>query len=294
MSESSGSEKADQRTRAVEPQRIALLLQYVGTHFHGWQAQPQQRTVQAELEAAIAEIVGHPIRVTGAGRTDTGVHAAGQVAHFDVVSPIPAARWPRVINNRLPGDISITAAAVVGPDWHARFSATWRRYRYTLYTGSRPNLFVRPFSWHYYYAPLDVGAMRAALEPLLGRHHLAAFHRSNSNRDHSWVEVQAVTCQAQGPFIEIEVQANAFLYGMMRLLVGLLVQVGRRQRSPEEFTQLWLTEQREQVKYAAPPQGLCLLGVGYPNNLFLTVDQDSSSQPHFYLGQDFPLQSSSG
>lgn len=265
-----------------ERQRLALLLQYVGTHFHGWQWQPQHRTVQGELEAAIAAIVGEPVRVTGAGRTDTGVHAAGQVAHFDVCSPIPVARWPGVINSRLPSDISVTAAAAVGPDWHARFSATWRRYRYTLYTGSRPNLFVRPFTWHYYYEPLDVVAMRAALEPLLGRHHLSAFHRANSSRDHSWVEVQALICQARGPFIEIEVQANAFLYGMMRLLVGLLVQVGRGQRSPDEFTQLWTLEQRDRVKYAAPPQGLCLLGVGYPDDLFATTRQNNS-QPHFYL-----------
>lgn len=271
-----------QQLQRSEQRRIALLLQYVGTHFHGWQCQPQQRTVQAELEAAIAAIAGEPVRVTGAGRTDTGVHAAGQVAHFDVRSPIPVARWPAVINSRLPADISVTAAAAVGPDWHARFSATWRRYRYTLYTGSRPNLFVRPFTWHYYYQPLDVVAMQAALDPLLGRHHLSAFHRTNSNRNHSWVEVQSVLCQARGPFIEIEVQANAFLYGMMRLLVGLLVQVGRGQRTPAEFTQLWMLEQRDQVKYAAPPQGLCLLGVGYPNELFATI-RHNNSQPYFDL-----------
>ncbi|WP_448561464.1 tRNA pseudouridine(38-40) synthase TruA [Trichothermofontia sp.] len=279
-------EVASQPSQEPQRQRIALLLQYVGTHFHGWQWQPQQRTVQAELEAAIAAIVGQPVRITGAGRTDAGVHAAGQVAHFDVVSPIPIARWPGVINSHLPSDISVTAAAAVGPDWHARFSATWRRYRYTLYTGSRPNLFVRPFTWHYYYGPLDVAAMQAALTPLLGHHHLSAFHRANSSRNHSWVEVQAVICQARGPFIEIEVQANAFLYGMMRLLVGLLVQVGRGQRSPAEFTQIWKAEQREQIKYAAPPQGLCLLGVGYPDNLFLTPTQ-GNSQPHFSLDQPF-------
>lgn len=244
-------------------QRVALVIQYLGTHFHGWQRQPQHRTVQEEIETALERILGHPVTLHGAGRTDTGVHAAAQVAHFDVSGSIPPERWAAILNSYLPEDILILASAGVSQDWHARFSARWRRYRYTLYTDPRPNLFIKPFSWHYYYAPLDEVLIQAALDPLLGRHHLSAFHRAGSNRAHSWVEVQAAECYREGPFLQIEIQANGFLYGMVRLLVGLLVEVGKGERSLANFTQIWQQQRREEVKYAAPPQGLCLLRVGY-------------------------------
>ncbi|MCS6815272.1 MAG: tRNA pseudouridine(38-40) synthase TruA, partial [Cyanobacteria bacterium] len=136
--------------------RVALVIQYVGTHFHGWQRQPNQRTVQEDLETTIATVLGHPVTVHAAGRTDTGVHAAAQVVHFDSTALIPPHRWADILNSRLPDDILVRASAPVPLDWHARFSACWRRYRYTLYTDATPNLFVRPFVWHYYYAPLDI------------------------------------------------------------------------------------------------------------------------------------------
>lgn len=243
--------------------RVALVIQYLGTHFHGWQRQPQHRSVQAEIETALANILGHPVTLHGAGRTDTGVHAAAQVAHFDATGSIPAARWASILNSYLPADILIRGSASVSNNWHARFDAKWRRYRYTLYTDSRPNLFVQPFSWHYYYAALDENLLNAALQPLIGRHHLAAFRRAGSHRAHSWVEIEAAECYRQGSFIQIELQADGFLYGMVRLLVGLLVDVGRGTLSPEGFTKLWQEQRREHVKYAAPPQGLCLLRVGY-------------------------------
>ena len=249
-------------------QRVALVIQYQGTHFHGWQRQAQQRTVQAEIETALQRILGHAVTLHGAGRTDTGVHAAAQVAHFEATGPIPAARWAAILNSYLPSDILIRAATAVPDAWHARFSAKWRRYRYTLYTDPRPNLFVKPFSWHYYYAALDESLMQAAMNPLLGTHHLAAFHRAGSKRSHSWVEVQAAKCDRHGPFIHIEIQANGFLYGMVRLLVGLLVEVGTGVRSPDSFTELWQQERRREVKYAAPASGLCLLRVGYPEPPF--------------------------
>ncbi|MGB8687523.1 MAG: tRNA pseudouridine(38-40) synthase TruA [Microcoleus sp.] len=244
-------------------QRVALVIQYLGTDFHGWQRQPNQRTVQEEIETAISTVLERPVTLHAAGRTDAGVHAAAQVAHFDAQGPIPAHRWASVLNSRLAKDILIRASAKVEPTWHARFSASWRRYRYTLYTDPIPNLFVRPFAWHYYHAPVDESLIQAAMAPLIGRHHLAAFHRAGSARPHSWVDVQAAECQRSGPLIYIEVQASGFLYGMMRLLVGLLVQVGRGERAIDNFTDIWVNERREMVKYAAPAQGLCLLRVGY-------------------------------
>ncbi len=245
--------------------RVALVIQYLGTHFHGWQRQPQHRSVQEEIEKTISVILGHPVTLHGAGRTDSGVHAAAQVAHFDATGMIPAHKWAVILNSYLPQDILIRASAGVSNDWHARFSAAYRRYRYTIYTDERPNLFVKPFSWHYYHAPLDESLIQAALKPLVGRHELSAFHRSNSSRKHSWVEVQAVECDRTGPFIHIEIQADGFLYGMVRLLVGMLVQVGSGERSLANFTDLWKYQRREEVKHAAPAQGLCLLRVGYPD-----------------------------
>lgn len=253
--------------------RVALVIQYLGTHFHGWQRQNGQRTVQEEIEKVLAAIEHRPVTLYGAGRTDAGVHAAAQVAHFETTGSIPPEKWATVLNTQLPKDILVLASAEVNSRWHARFSASWRRYRYTIYTDRQPNLFVRPFAWHYYYAPLDATQMQAALDPLIGKHDLTAFHRSNSGRAHSWVEVQEANCvrangcnskDSEGSFIHIEIQANGFLYGMVRLLVGLLVQVGKGERSPAEFTQLWVNQRRNEVKYAAPAHGLCLLRVGYP------------------------------
>lgn len=249
-------------------QKVALVIQYLGTHFYGWQRQLQQRTVQGEIEKVLKKVLGYQVTLHCAGRTDTGVHAAAQVAHFEHDSLIPSQRWASVLNGYLPTDILIRASESVSESWHARFSAQWRRYRYTLYTDPRPNLFVSPFSWHYYYAPLDESEMQAALKTLLGTHHLAAFHRTGSRRSHSWVEVQQVKCDRALDFIHIEIQANGFLYGMVRLLVGLLVQVGTGKRSLDNFTELWQQERREEVKHAAPACGLCLLRVGYEDSPF--------------------------
>ena len=275
---------------SLQTHRVALVLQYLGTNFHGWQWQPKHRTVQEELEKALFSVVGQTVRVHGAGRTDSGVHAAAQVAHFEAPVVVPPHRWADILNSRLPEDILVRASAAVSRDWHARFSASWRRYRYLIYTDSHPNLFVNSFSWHYYHAPLNEVLIQDALDPLIGRHHLAAFHRAGSKRPHSWVDVQAVLCKRQGSFVAIEVQASGFLYGMMRLLVGLLVQVGRGLISPDSFTELWAAQRREEVKYAAPARGLCLLRVGYPDFPF-APDVWFDTQPMFVLPDPSELKS---
>jgi tRNA pseudouridine38-40 synthase len=244
--------------------KIALIIQYLGTNFHGWQRQTNHNSIQESIEKAIASITGTSVTIHGAGRTDSGVHAAAQVAHFEYTGPIPAHKWAKIINTRLPPDIIIRGSAEVSAEWHARFSAIWRRYRYTIYTEKRPNLFVNAVSWHYYRSPLQDSLIKAALQPLLGKHDLSAFRRAGSARQNSWVEVQAVECYRHGSFLHLEIQANGFLYGMVRLLVGMLVEVGTGKRSPENFTELWRNKQRTEVKYSAPAKGLCLLRVGYP------------------------------
>ncbi len=264
------------------------MIQYKGTAFYGWQRQKQGRTVQAEIEGAIAAVLGYSTTLYGAGRTDTGVHAAAQAAHFIAPKVIPAERWAAILNHRLQDDVVIRASAAVPDDWHAQFSAQWRRYRYTFYTGKYPNLFLMPYVWHYYYGPLDENLMLAALKPLLGYHNLAAFHRAGSDRSHSWVEVQDVQCSRSGHFVRVELQANGFLYGMVRLIMGLMAQVGEQQLSPAAFTNIWQNQRRDLVKYSAPPQGLCLLRVGYP--VFPFHDEAwVDTQPQFSLASNVSL-----
>lgn len=249
----------------LEKKRIAMVIQYLGSNYHGWQRQLHYNSVQAEIEKAIASVVGNFVTLHGAGRTDSGVHGAAQVAHFDVASPVPADRWEKILNGCLPEDIVIRASAQVANDWHACFNATYRRYRYTIYTGKIPNLFLQQFSWHYYHQPLNESLIQQALNPLVGVHDLSAFRRAGSKRLHSILEVQEVSCERQADLIHIEIQASGFLYGMVRLLVGMLVEVGAGTRSVADFQYVWVNRRRDLVKYSAPAKGLCLLRVGYAN-----------------------------
>ncbi len=265
-----------------DTQKVALVIQYKGTHFHGWQRQASGRTIQAEIEKAIASVLGKRLALVGAGRTDTGVHAAAQVAHFWAPTAIPSERWSRILNDRLDDDIVIRAAATVPDNWHAQFSADWRRYRYTFYTSRYPNLFVQPYVWHYYYQSLDERIMHAALRSMVGYYDLAAFHRAGSDRSHSWVELQDTQCARSGDFVQVELQAKGFLYGMVRLIMGLIVQVGVQKLSPEGFRDIWQNQRRNLVKYSAPSQGLCLLRVGYLDFPF-EPEAWVDTQPQFLL-----------
>lgn len=270
-----GQLSSDNQPRLLQQEprlrRIALCLQYDGSCFNGWQRQSQAPSVQARLEAAIAELdPQRPCRTMAAGRTDTGVHAAGQVVHFDACGPIPAHRWPRALNGRLPASIRVRAAAEQPSEWHACFSASYRRYRYTIYNGRTPNLFLAPWSWHRYRQRLDHGAMAAALEAMLGRHDFSAFQRAGSRRAHARTTLQEVSLEREGDLITAELQASGFLYGMVRLVIGQLVAVGEGRLAPREFEDRWRQRQRAAVKEAAPPQGLCLLRVGYPEPPFPT------------------------
>ncbi len=254
---------------APDTQRIALKVQYFGANFHGWQRQQHHRSVQGVLEQSLQQQLKEPITLHGAGRTDTGVHGSGQVAHFDTTTRIPPEHWGIVLNNRLPHDVAITAAAAVAPDWHARFSAIWRRYRYLILNRDHPDVFLGLFSWHHR-GSLCAKAMSDALESLIGSHDLELFRRAGSPRPHSWVTVQDVACRRQGDLIAIEVQSSGFLYRMMRLLVGALACVGRGDISAAEFVQMWQTKDWSPMRnrFSAPPQGLCLIGVGYPSDPF--------------------------
>jgi tRNA pseudouridine38-40 synthase len=268
--------------------RIGLCLQYDGGAFHGWQRQPRQTSVQETLERAIAALDPHrPVRAVAAGRTDTGVHAAGQVVHFDCAGPIPAQRWARALNGRLPGSVRVRAAAAMPPPWHARFSASYRRYRYTIYNGRTPNLFLAPWSWHRWQVRLEEERMAAALEPLLGHHDFSAFQRSGSLRPHARTTLQAAEVRREGDLVVVELQASGFLYGMVRLVMGQLVAVGEGKLTAEAFAERWRRRERAAVREAAPPQGLCLLRVGYPQPVFPEAAW-YDGQPQFRLAFSDP------
>jgi tRNA pseudouridine38-40 synthase len=253
--------------------RIALCLQYDGSAFNGWQRQANAPSVQETLESAIAALLGEtaqasPVRAVAAGRTDTGVHAAAQVVHFDAPGPIPPHRWPKALNGRLPPTIRVLAARQVAPDWHACYSALHRRYRYTIYNGRTPNLFLAPWSWHRYRLRLDEALMCQALEGLRGEHDFSAFQRAGSHRRHARTHLQEVLLERQGDLLRVELQASGFLYGMVRLVMGQLVAVGEGRLAPEMFERRWRQRRRSEVKEAAPPHGLCLLRVGYAEEMF--------------------------
>jgi len=256
-------------TTAPALRRIALCLQYDGSAYCGWQRQRNAHSVQQTLEQAIAGLDPQGTnRTMAAGRTDTGVHAAAQVAHFETAGPIPAQRWAKALNGRLPSSIRVRAAVEVASSWHARFSASYRRYRYTIYNARTPNLFLAPWSWHHYRCRLDEQAMAHALEAMLGEHDFSAFQRAGSRRTHGRTTLQEVKLERQGDLISVELQASGFLYGMVRLVLSQLVAVGEGRLSSDAFERRWRECRRVEVKDAAPPQGLCLLRVGYPEPVF--------------------------
>ena len=268
--------------------RIAICLQYEGTDFCGWQRQSNNHSVQAALEHAIEQLDPYrPVRAVAAGRTDAGVHAAGQVVHFDCCGPIPVHRWPAALNAYLPRSIRVREAVDRPCDWHARHSALYRRYRYILYNGRQPNLFLARWSWHRHNLALDEHRMQTALQGLLGLHDFSAFQKAGSHRSHAYTTIQEVNLQRYGDLIEMEIQASGFLYGMVRLLMGQLVAVGEHRLSARHFERCWREQQRCETREAAPPQGLCLLRAGYAENLFVNPGW-YDSQARFLLAYDDP------
>jgi len=263
--------------------RIALVIQYDGSGFRGWQNQKDSITVQGTLEEKIAELDPiRPVKVIAAGRTDSGVHASGQVVHFDCSGPIPIHKWASALNGRLPTSIKVLEAVSVPSDWHACYLAKYRRYRYSIFNGTYPNLFLQNISWHKYRFRLDINLMKEALHELLGLHDFAAFQKAGSNRSHSLTTVQDVSVFRHGDIVTVEVQASGFLYGMVRLLMGQLVAVGEKRISLEQFRYVWRNGLRSEVKESAPPHGLCLIRVGYEEKIF-SKEKSFDTFPSFSL-----------
>lgn len=244
-------------------QRIALAVEYDGEGFCGWQRQPHCHSVQAELEKALSRIAQQPVTVYCAGRTDTGVHAAAQVVHFDTSLDRPLRAWSFGANSHLDRRVSVHWAAVMRPDFHARFSATQRSYRYTILNRStRPGYQAGTLGWER--VQLDEQRMHDAAQVLLGEHDFSSFRSSECQANHAIRRMLRIDVHRVQDRVMIEVTANGFLHNMVRILTGCLLAIGRGDRPVGWMADLLAGRDRTAAGVTAPPNGLCFLQPGYP------------------------------
>jgi len=248
--------------------RIAMGVEYDGTVFCGWQHQDHCRSVQQAVEAALSKVADHPVRTVCAGRTDTGVHATAQVIHFDSEAVRPEHAWVMGGNVNLPRAVSLRWARVVDEDFHARYSATARTYRYLILNrGQRPALLRRRVCWEH--RPLDAERMQAAGELLLGEHDFSAFRAAGCQARHPVRTIERLEVARTGELIRIDVTANAFLHHMVRNIAGTLIKVGRGERPVEWVAEVLAGRDRTAAGVTAPPEGLYFVQVVYPERFGL-------------------------
>jgi tRNA pseudouridine38-40 synthase len=238
-------------------------VEYDGTHFCGWQRQSGLRTLEESLTAAISLVADHPIELVCGGRTDAGVHAVGQVVHFETSVIRSARAWVLGTNAHLERKLSVAWARPVPDFFHARFSALRRHYRYTIFNrGPRSALHEGRSAW--VMAPLDVSRMHAGGQHLVGEHDFSAFRAAECQSKSPVRRLEALQVSRQGLLVHIDVVANAFLHHMVRNIAGLLIEVGRGLRQPEEVRTLLLGRDRRRNAPTAEPQGLMLRRIDYP------------------------------
>ncbi|MSP97440.1 MAG: tRNA pseudouridine(38-40) synthase TruA [Betaproteobacteria bacterium] len=242
--------------------RIALGIEYEGSNFLGWQTQPGGSTVQDTLETALSTIAAVPVSVTCAGRTDRGVHARGQIVHFDTLAERPDSAWVRGANALLPDSVAVLWSMRAAANFHARYSALSRTYRYLLINRSvRPALEVRNAGW--FHAPLDVAAMRAAARHFTGEHDFSAFRSSQCQASNPVRTLHALEIEACDGRIIFTLRANAFLHHMVRNIIGTLVYVGKGRHPPHWAAEVLRSCDRSRAAPTFPPEGLCLEHVEY-------------------------------
>jgi tRNA pseudouridine38-40 synthase len=242
--------------------RIALGLEYDGKHFCGWQSQASGCGAQDALEAALAQMAGHAVRVHAAGRTDTGVHALIQVVHFETETERPENAWIRGINAHLPPALRVRWAQQVDTEFHARFSAERRSYQYLLQISPvAPALLYGKVGW--YHRPLDLALMQEAATHLIGEHDFSAFRAAECQAKSPIKNLQQATITQHGELMLFQFSANAFLHHMVRNLVGSLVYVGKGDHSPSWMVELLQAKDRAQAAPTFAPDGLYLTGVHY-------------------------------
>jgi tRNA pseudouridine38-40 synthase len=242
--------------------RLAIGVSYCGAGLDGWQSQPSGNTVQDHLEHALSEVGGERIALTAAGRTDAGVHASAQVAHFETGANRPDSAWVRGANSLLPSEIAIQWAAQVGEEFHARYSAVSRAYRYVLYNHAvRPALLAGRVGW--FHLPLDLERMREAAACLVGEHDFSSFRSSECQARSPVRTMKESLVRACGAYVLLDFTANAFLHHMVRNIVGCLVYVGKGKYPPAWVAELIAARDRRLAAPTFPPDGLYLSGVGY-------------------------------
>lgn len=243
--------------------RVRLKVAYDGTAYCGWQVQPNGITVEEVLNKAISKLTGEDIHVIGASRTDSGVHALGNVAVFDTVSTIPAERMSYALNRILPSDIVITMSDEVEMSWHPRYQDQIRKtYQYHIVNAKVENPLKRQYSAFVSY-PLDLGRMKQGAQYLIGEHDFASFCNVRTNVEDTVREVYRIDLWQQGEDITIEIEGNGFLYNMVRIIVGTLIRVGRGFYDPEKVKEILDAEKRTEAGITAPPQGLILKEICY-------------------------------
>ncbi|MBN7768948.1 tRNA pseudouridine(38-40) synthase TruA [Marinobacter daepoensis] len=247
--------------------RVAIIFEYDGQAFHGWQFQKSGvRSVEGELSRAAARVADHPVDLVCAGRTDAGVHASFQVAHFDTPSVRNLRSWVMGMNTALPDDISVHWAGNGVADFHARFSATYRRYRYVIYNHPvRPGIQRGQVSWTF--RPLDADRMHRAAQALVGEHDFSSFRAAGCQSRTPVRFLERISVTRCGDYVVIDVQANAFLHHMVRNIAGALMAVGNGQQPPEWISGILEARDRTCAGVTAPPYGLYLVDVGYPEHL---------------------------
>ena len=253
--------------------RIALGIEYDGTAYNGWQRQKVGLGVQQRVEEALEVVADHPVEVTCAGRTDTGVHATGQVVHFDTPNRRDDRGWLLGANSNLPDDISVTWAQQVSDDFHARFSATGRNYRYCILNRLERSALHRHRAW-WVYQPLDADRMHAAAQQLLGEHDFSAFRAAGCRANTPDRNITAIAVVRDGDWITLTVSANAFLQHMVRNITGTLVAIGLGEQSVEWLADVLASQDRKLGGIAAPPHGLTLVSVDYPEDFGLPSPPD--------------------
>lgn len=243
--------------------RLKCKVPYDGTLFSGYQVQPNKRTVQGELETALQRIhKGNKVKVYASGRTDAGVHSKGQTIHFDTPLAIPLDKWETALHTMLPQDISVYDFEEVPPDFHARFNTKGKEYRYFVHTSSKRDPFKRNYSYHFPY-PLNLEKMRMASEYLMGTHDFTSFCSAKTEIEDKVRTIHEIEITQDGDLLMFRFVGNGFLYNMVRILVGTLLEVGSGSLYPNSMVEILEKRDRQLAGRTAPPQGLFLWEVFY-------------------------------
>ncbi len=242
--------------------RIKLTLEYDGTAYVGWQLQPNGVSVQAVVEQALAQLVGSAVRVNSSGRTDAGVHALGMVCHFDTQRSLPLTAWREGVNRFLPEDVVVREAVEVAKDFHARYSANGKRYRYSILRSAVRSPLLSRTSWLVRH-PLDLELMRRAAGAFVGEHDFSAFRTVGCAAATTTREIFSLELREQGALLQIDVCGSGFLKNMVRMMVGTLVEVGRGKRNLVDVEKMLSGQQVDTPALTAPAAGLCLVEVWY-------------------------------